>query len=982
MRPINYLLFLTSLLTFSLEAQTPIINSVTPVSTYPGDKVLITGSGFSNTPAQLKVTFDHVAGTIISSTSFAIEVTLPAQARYSNVEVLNLVSGLSAKSSMKEIPSFGGGNFDPLKISVPLSNGAADEIFDVCACDLDGDGKPDLMGSKIGFGTDIMILRNTSILGAISFATTTVGVAAPTFNLACGDLNGDGKPDLIASRGGSTRNEIFVLRNTSTVGSITFAPLTTLFMDVGHLAFRLAIRDLNLDGKPEIIVTNAFNSPGNLVYVFVNASTGGTLNISPTPLKFTLSGANTSYGLDVQDLDGDNKPEIIINQFTSNHIFVLRNTSTATISFAASQLINLGATLNNVTTGDFNKDGKLDLAATSSFDNRAIVLLNQSAIGSISFGAAINLSTGDFPWGIDAADADGDGDVDILVGARGAGVVNMTLMRNNGNNTFTPLNLSTGKKSRNVRMGDWNGDGSPDFAYTTDAGNSLDVIQNKNCFVPSIQNASALTICPTQTIRLNSIPGIGVINYDWKESGLSVSSGLSTFYDVTAPGTYTVTATSQAGICISLSNAIVISSGVGTLPADPVISSNSPVCSGPGQNLLLSGPTVAGVNYIWNGPNGFASSLEDPVVPNVTTANAGFYSLQLSNGTCFSNTTTIRVDIADLLNFTVSSSVPSNTICQGSNLTLTVNSQPGYTYQWIKDGVDVVGQTAPTLLVTLEGAYTVRVTDIALSCSVTTSPAVNAIVLTTPLAGFNVNATGCVGSSLTFTDTSTKDPRATAVYVWTFGDAGTSNIPSPTHAYAAASAYSPLLTLSYSGVTGCSNSISKNTVISQTPTITVTSDKTSIVPGESAQLLASGATTYSWTPTIGLSSPDIANPIATPTVATTYAVDGTTSGCIGSASILIDVSFFVPLQPGGVDIPNVFTPNGDSVNDYWVFQAQEAECAISVFDIAGRKIFEQKGPTMTWNGNYNEAPAPVGTYYYIMNCPTGGTTTGHVLLAR
>lgn len=982
-----YLLLLVFLWSHLIFGQTPVINSVTPIATYPGNKVLITGAGFSNTPAQLKVWFDHVPGTITASSAFSIEVTLPPQARLSNGEVLNLTTGLSAKSSLKVVPTFGGGAFDPSKIGPPVSFGASPtptDIFDVCSCDLDGDGKPDLAGSQQGVGTDILILRNTSVLGTISFVATSVGVTAPTFNLACGDLNGDGKPDLIASR--SSTNEIFVLRNTSSVGSITFAPKTILFMDdVLHRPFRLSIRDLNMDGKPEIIATNSADdiaTNDNIIYVFVNQSSGGTLTFAASTVKLTVTNANTSYGLDVQDIDGDSKPEIIVNQFTSNHIFVLRNTSTSSVSFAPSQQITLLATLNQLTTADFNEDGKLDIAATSSFDNKAFVLLNQSTPGSIAFGSAINLTTGTFPWGIDAADADGDGDIDILVGNRGVGVVDMTLMKSNGNNgalAFTPVSISVGKKSRNVRVGDYDGDGKPDFGFTTDSGNSLDVIRNLNCFVPTILNSSPLTICIGQTIRLNAIPGLGVTDYDWKKNGVTVTNGLNDYLNLMSNGNYTVTATSETGSCVQVSNTIVITVGSGTLPTDPLISSNSPLCSVPGQNLQLNGPTVASVTYIWTGPNGFSSNLEDPQILNVTSANAGDYSLQLSNGTCFSNVSTTRVDIANLQNFSVSSSVPSNTICQSANLTLTVNVQTGYTYQWIKDGIDMPGQTSTSLLVTLEGAYTARVTNTALSCSLITSPATNVVVLTAPGAGFNVNATSCVGVALTFTDQSTKDSRATAVYAWNFGDAGTSSTASPTHTYATANTFTPGLTLSYSGVSGCSSSNSKNIVITASPAVTATANKTSLSAGESAQLLAAGAATYSWTPTLGLSDPAIANPVATPSATTLYTVVGTVSGCTGSATITIDV---VPVPPTTLNIPNVFSPNGDSFNDEWIIMTLDANCTIAVFDKAGHKIIEQRGSPVTWNGTYNGSPAPDGTYFYVVSCPNSEPRSGHVLLAR
>lgn len=966
-------------------AQTPIIGAVTPISTYSGNKVLISGSGFSSNPAQLKVLFDHVAGTITASTALSIEVTVPPQARLSNVEVINLVSGLSGKSPLKFVPAYSGEDFNPAAVSAPLSFGATEEVFDVCACDLDGDGKPDLAGSKQGTATTLMILRNTSVLGTPSFVSSTVAVTAPTFNLACGDLDGDGKPDMIASRGGATRNEIFVLRNTSTVGSITFTSLPALLMDVGHLAFRVAIRDLNGDGKPEVIVTNAFDDPvstDNTVYVYPNQSTVGSISFAAA-VKLTVTGSNTSYGLDVQDLDGDNKPEIIINPFTTSNIYVLRNTSAGTVSFAPSQQINLGANLVELTSADFNEDGKLDLATTSSFDNRAIVLLNQSTgPGSIAFASAINLTTGTFPWGINATDADGDGDVDLLVGTRGAGVTGMTLFKSNGVNNalaFTAVTITTGKKSRNVRVGDFDGDAKPDFAFTSDAGNSLDIVRSTNCYVPTILNSSPMTICATQTIRLNAVPGLGVSNYDWKKDGVTVASGANAFLDITAAGTYTVTATSEGGGCVKISNSIVVNSGLGTVPADPVISSNSPLCSIPGQNLALNGPTVAGVTYIWTGPNGFTSSVEDPLILNVTTANAGIYSLQLSNGTCFSNTSTTQVDIANMAVFTVGTSVPSNTICQGGNLTLTVTSQPGHTYQWIKDGTNIAGQTGTTLLVTQAGAYTVKVTNTGIGCSLTTSPAVNVAVRTMPVANFTVNATACVNEVLTFTDTSTKDPLATAVYAWDFGDAGTSSATSPTHAYTTANTFNPSLTLSYSGITGCSSNVAKSTIVSPAPTVVITPPSATITSGASVQLTASGATSYVWSPPDGLSSTSIDNPFASPVVSTTYTVVGTDNGCTGTATVTVDVT---GVPPSTMDIPNVFTPNGDGTNDEWYVVTPEGTCTVSVYDPGGRKVFEEQGTPVIWNGNFSGSPAPPGTYYYVITCPTGGTTTGHFLLAR
>src|SRR6478736_9812923 len=98
--------------------QAPIINNVTPVSTYPGNRLVITGSGFSSTPSQLRVWFDHVYGNIVASTNYSITVDVPNQARLANVQVINLSNGLSVKSPLKFVPIYGGANFDPTKLSV------------------------------------------------------------------------------------------------------------------------------------------------------------------------------------------------------------------------------------------------------------------------------------------------------------------------------------------------------------------------------------------------------------------------------------------------------------------------------------------------------------------------------------------------------------------------------------------------------------------------------------------------------------------------------------------------------------------------------------------------------------------------------------------------------------------------------------------------------------------------------------------------
>src|SRR6478752_5165934 len=211
------IIFLTALISFNSFGQIPIINNVQPITTYPGNKLLITGSGFSSTPSQMQVWFDRVKGTITATTEFSIEVIVPAQARFSNIEVLNLASGLAGKTREKFMPSFNGTGFAATSFAPPvvLPAGASASVNDLCTCDLDMDGKTDVSATQ-STGTAMMFFRNTSVPGSVSFAAaTTVPIATTTNNTACGDLDGDGRPEVLVTRDG-TRNEIWIFKNNST----------------------------------------------------------------------------------------------------------------------------------------------------------------------------------------------------------------------------------------------------------------------------------------------------------------------------------------------------------------------------------------------------------------------------------------------------------------------------------------------------------------------------------------------------------------------------------------------------------------------------------------------------------------------------------------------------------------------------------------------------------------------------------------------
>jgi gliding motility-associated-like protein len=72
-------------------------------------------------------------------------------------------------------------------------------------------------------------------------------------------------------------------------------------------------------------------------------------------------------------------------------------------------------------------------------------------------------------------------------------------------------------------------------------------------------------------------------------------------------------------------------------------------------------------------------------------------------------------------------------------------------------------------------------------------------------------------------------------------------------------------------------------------------------------------------------------------------------------------------------IPNVFSPNGDGINDVWdiKYLAAYPGATVDVFNRGGQMIFRSQGYTTPWNGTYKGNPLPVGTYYYVIDPKNG-----------
>jgi gliding motility-associated-like protein len=138
----------------------------------------------------------------------------------------------------------------------------------------------------------------------------------------------------------------------------------------------------------------------------------------------------------------------------------------------------------------------------------------------------------------------------------------------------------------------------------------------------------------------------------------------------------------------------------------------------------------------------------------------------------------------------------------------------------------------------------------------------------------------------------------------------------------------------------------------------------------SADLMASGAVNYTWSPATGLSNPHIANPVATPAGDMTYIVTGTDDhGCRNTDSIQVKVT---TIREGENVMANAFTPNGDGNNDCFGIRYWGAVQSIQfdVYNRYGALVFHSTTPGACWDGRSGGQDQPAGTYVYFIHAVT------------
>ncbi|MBC7400437.1 MAG: PKD domain-containing protein [Mucilaginibacter sp.] len=524
--------------------------------------------------------------------------------------------------------------------------------------------------------------------------------------------------------------------------------------------------------------------------------------------------------------------------------------------------------------------------------------------------------------------------------------------------------------------------------------------------------------CPGQTISFNntSTATEGVINnwtWDFGDSTtMSFTNGSPVTHTYTTPAIYAVklTVTTDKG-CIS--DVFTKTFIVNPLPVVDFVTPDVCLADGAAQftdSSTIADHTEAGFTWLWD----FGDAQSTPVNnkstlknPKHTYSAVGTYNAKLTVTSQNGCATTLQKT------FTVNGSNPvadfkPNNGCSGDDIVFddlsTVDAYNITKIVW-NFGDGSAPETYTTTTIHANKKYTHKYSmfntpaqktysvsmDVYSGQTCTRSITKNVIVYANPTIGLLINNTPIKANSiipdniaLCNADSLVQIVEDKTIYTGTgvFTGPGISS----TGLFNPKVAGTGTFTINYiftAAATSCIYTTSFKITVNPTPVISLPAQYTVLEGGQvtlrPATTLESGSFTYQWSPSAGLSGDKVSSPVVTVSEDTKFTVTITSDkGCAATAQTLVHV-LKVPV------VPNAFTPNNDGVNDTWDIKYLNSypNAVVEIFNRYGSKVFLSYGYTTAWDGRFNGADLPVGTYYYIIS-PNNGRkpVTGYLTIIR
>jgi hypothetical protein len=314
--------------------------------------------------------------------------------------------------------------------------------------------------------------------GADGAFIRTAGPTVPGFlpvRLAAGDLNGDGRDDLVVAATGS--NQVFVYLQHAD-GSFGLQPADgspgpspNYRVGVGVNPSAISLTDMDGDGRLDIVVTNQFSGDVSVLLNDLGNPFGSELRFragiglywvdqrANGPVIHSFQGsAGVVSGL----FDDGKTPDLVVTNSGANSFSLLRGTGLGGFLNPQTALTySTGVRPTGVVAGHFTHDGNLDLAILNEGSQDISIFLGD---GHGHFTPKGTVSAGNAPTGLALADVNGDGIPDLLVGNQFGDVL---VLLGNGDGTFQPYQRTDGHMA--LAIADLKGNGQQDFIFA-DAG--------------------------------------------------------------------------------------------------------------------------------------------------------------------------------------------------------------------------------------------------------------------------------------------------------------------------------------------------------------------------------------------------------------------------------------------------------------------------------------------------------------------------------
>ncbi len=458
---------------------------------------------------------------------------------------------------------------------------------------------------------------------------------------------------------------------------------------------------------------------------------------------------------------------------------------------------------------------------------------------------------------------------------------------------------------------------------------------------PVVTASSTLpTVCAGSSTTLDAL---GASTYAWSPGGsLSCTTCSGPNANPATTTTYTVVGTDASG-CKDSANVTVT---VNALPTISVVAGDSAICSGQLTSLTASGAS----SYTWTPASGL--SCTTCANPNASPATTTTYTVVGTDaaGCSDSAKTTLTVNPTPSISISLSG---NDTLCLGQSVTMTASG--GVTYAW-KPATALSCTACPNPIVTpATSPLTYTVVGSSGMCS---DSAVQSIYLYPPLNVTMKNDTVCVGRQAQVSVT-VAGGKSGYTYVWS---SGLGSGPGPYNVTASSSSFYVCTVTD-----GCGTVIKDSEEVYSVPVpkAIFTAAPDTIMGGQYVTFsnLSTGATSYFWNFGDGGSSNAI-DPYYQYNMAgnfIVYLVASNSWGCADTASDTIYVT-------EGIVVPNVFTPNGDGMNDVFHVRAGGLKTyEIEIFNRWGQKVFESDSPMIDWTGrSLSGVEESDGTYYWII----------------